>query len=340
MNHIKNYDIIKNDLKRENKIKLLKEIFLAREITRKELSLKVNLSLSSVTRLMNELIEQRYIVKKKKVNDNRYGRKSEVFSVNKNKYKFFVVDLDVKNTIYGYGNFDGEVEILKTVKTPETIKELLESIEHNIKLFDYKCDAISLSIPGIINLEKKFIINAPNLNWKNVSFSDYKNYNLIIENDSNLSILAEKIFSKKMQNVKNAAYILIKDGIGAGLMLEEKIYRGYRFSAGEIGHNIFKNDKKIQEFEKIKEENNKDFLDILALNISYAVNLLNLEKVIIGGKFINYQSEMFNKVKSKILEYTFKECRDVEIILTEFNYVPASLAGACSNAILKYIESI
>ncbi|HOO75077.1 MAG TPA: ROK family transcriptional regulator [Tepiditoga sp.] len=330
------------DLKILNKRLILKTIFLKTETTRKELADITKLSNSSVTRIITELIDEGYILKKNKINESRYGRKSEILTVNKEKLKVFIVDIDVKTTLFGFGRFDGTVEILKTIPTPETFYEFKESVDKFIKLFNYNFNYITFSIPGIVDLNNKIIINTPNLNWERIFYEEIGFEKLLIDNDSNLSILAEKTFSEDMEDTKNAAFILIKDGIGTGLLLDGKIYRGVDFGAGEIGHNIIRESKKIKSFESsIDFENNVEkSLEAIALNISYAVNLMNFEKIIIGGKIINLPTENFRFLEKKIREYTFSNNKNLDIRITNFNYVPASMVGACSNAVLNFIDNV
>jgi len=68
---------------------------------------------------------------------------------------------------------------------------------------------------------------------------------------------------------------------------------------------------------------------------------LNLEKVIIGGKITNMSNDFFIKLKDAINDNVFEANREnLDIRLTNFNYEPASMIGACSNAVLSFIDTI
>jgi predicted NBD/HSP70 family sugar kinase len=56
-----------------------------------------------------------------------------------------------------------------------------------------------------------------------------------IDNDANLGALAEVTFGAAT-DARYAVYVSISSGIGAGLVLEGRPYRGHRGLAGEIGH--------------------------------------------------------------------------------------------------------
>ncbi|BBE30700.1 sugar kinase [Tepiditoga spiralis] len=331
-----------SELKILNKRKILKHIFLNKQVTRKELANITGLSNSSITRIITELILDNYIISTQKINESKYGRKSEVLSINKEKMSALIVDIDIKTTMLGYGRFDGSVEILKTIPTLNDFKKFKEYMIKFIKLFNYNFEYISFSIPGIVDSNNKKIINTPNLGWKNLFYKDIKLKNVLLDNDSNLSMLAEKTFSKDMKNIENAIFILVKEGIGAGLLINNNLYRGKNYGAGEIGHNIIFNKNKEIPLEKTVDfqNNYNNTLKILAQNISHSINLLNLEKVILGGKILNLQNESINKLKEMIIDFTFKNNKILDIRTTNFNYVPASMIGACSNAVLNFINKI
>ena len=56
-----------------------------------------------------------------------------------------------------------------------------------------------------------------------------------IDNDANLGALAEVTYGAAV-DVRYAAYVSISSGIGCGLILDGRPYRGYSGTAGEIGH--------------------------------------------------------------------------------------------------------
>ena len=65
----------------------------------------------------------------------------------------------------------------------------------------------------------------------------YIPYPVLIENDVNLGALGIKKFGAGIKS-KNMFVIFIGTGIGGGLILNDKIYRGSNYVAGEVGHII------------------------------------------------------------------------------------------------------
>lgn len=56
-----------------------------------------------------------------------------------------------------------------------------------------------------------------------------------VDNDANLGALGELVWGSG-RGVKDLAYIKVADGVGAGLVIDGRIYRGPGGTAGEIGH--------------------------------------------------------------------------------------------------------
>jgi glucokinase len=99
--------------------------------------------------------------------------------------------------------------------------------------------AVCLGVPGSVNPNTGIIGLAPNLGLKNYNIKSKLEklipFPVLIENDVNLGALGIKYFGigKKSQNL---LAVFIGTGIGGGIIINEKLYRGKNFVAGEIGH--------------------------------------------------------------------------------------------------------
>jgi predicted NBD/HSP70 family sugar kinase len=58
-----------------------------------------------------------------------------------------------------------------------------------------------------------------------------------LENDANLGALAESIFGAA-RTVRNVLYVMLSEGIGGGVIIDGKIYKGHTGTAGELGHVV------------------------------------------------------------------------------------------------------
>ncbi len=99
---------------------------------------------------------------------------------------------------------------------------------------------LGVCIAALLDFEEGVIYEAPNLDWHDpVPFrrllQDCCSCPAFLENDTNAAILGEVTYGAA-QGHRHAAYITISTGIGAGLYLDGRIYRGSGGFAGEIGH--------------------------------------------------------------------------------------------------------
>lgn len=79
---------------------------------------------------------------------------------------------------------------------------------------------------------------SPNLGWKNLPLkkiiSEIFGDSGVVENDCNAAAYAESW----VRQSEDLAYVTVSTGIGMGLVLRGKVFRGSHSSAGEIGHTI------------------------------------------------------------------------------------------------------
>ena len=59
-----------------------------------------------------------------------------------------------------------------------------------------------------------------------------------VDNDANLGVLAEQMWGAG-QGCDNLAFLKLADGVGAGLFIDGRLFRGRNGTAGEIGHTTF-----------------------------------------------------------------------------------------------------
>jgi len=97
---------------------------------------------------------------------------------------------------------------------------------------------ICIGVPGIIDYKLKKVTVAPCLNWE-ISLEDLNlreiGISITIENDVNLMALGEKT-KGIAQKIKNFVFVGERTGIGAGIIINRKLYKGANNAAGEVGY--------------------------------------------------------------------------------------------------------
>ena len=122
--------------------------------------------------------------------------------------------------------------------------ELLETLERELRTArEARPDvaAAGLGIPCTIDRERGVAIIAVNLELADVPIRDLMTERLglpvFIDNDANVAILAEHRFGAA-RGARNAVMLTIGTGIGGGLIVDGRLYRGSTGAGAELGHTV------------------------------------------------------------------------------------------------------
>lgn len=121
---------------------------------------------------------------------------------------------------------------------------LLDRIGNTINDLASKHDVmgVGMGLPGMVNIEQTIVRNPPNLpGWDEVpaaeEISKRTNFPCKIENDANIAALGSLHFGAG-KNFDNFIIITLGTGVGGGIIINKKLYKGSRGMAGELGHVI------------------------------------------------------------------------------------------------------
>jgi glucokinase len=123
------------------------------------------------------------------------------------------------------------------------IAEIVSNVIDQSRISKNKIAAVCIGVPGSVNPFTGVIGLAPNLGLKNFKIKSALEkiipYPVLIENDVNLGALGIKNYGVG-KSVNNLLAVFVGTGIGGGIIIDERIYRGLNFVAGEIGHMLVK----------------------------------------------------------------------------------------------------
>ena len=98
---------------------------------------------------------------------------------------------------------------------------------------------VGCSVPGPLDSERGIVLFSPNLAWRDVPLarllSDALGVAVKIEDDARCAALGEARRGAA-RGAQNAVYVTISTGIGCGVIINGRIYRGSHGCAGEVGH--------------------------------------------------------------------------------------------------------
>ncbi|MCC5467281.1 ROK family transcriptional regulator [Pelosinus baikalensis] len=235
-------------VKQINKMIVLNTIYKKRPISRAEIAKVTGLNKSTVSALVDELLTEELVLEMG-TGESQGGRKPVNLSINKEVGNIIGIDLGVNYILSIMTNFAGEIIWEKRIDLQHThnspgqriadlqtlIRETIENASQTVR----GIIGIGIGVPGIVNYEQGLILSAPNLGWENIELRSIIEQKfgvpVFIDNEANAGAIGEKWFGAG-KRADEFLYISAGTGIGAGIIINNELYRGSRGLAGEIGH--------------------------------------------------------------------------------------------------------
>ncbi|MGQ9605592.1 MAG: ROK family protein [Thermogutta sp.] len=101
--------------------------------------------------------------------------------------------------------------------------------------------AMAVGIPGVVDYKRGRIVKTPNMPLSGAPIREFLferfGFPIVLENDCNLGALGEAWLGAG-RHCRSVFGIFVGTGIGSGFVRKRKLWRGARYSAGEIGHMV------------------------------------------------------------------------------------------------------
>ena len=157
------------------------------------------------------------------------------------------IDIGGTNIAAGIVREDGKIVVQSSVPTlsqrptDEIVKDMVFLSKQLIKDAELELldiEAVGIGCPGTINFETGEVIYSNNIKMEHYmlakEFQKYLNLPVKIDNDANCAAMGEYIVSGN--NVPIFMFITLGTGVGSGLILNGKVFRGFNGAASEAGH--------------------------------------------------------------------------------------------------------
>lgn len=335
-------------VKKENKTLVLQTIKEKAPISRASIAQVTGLNKGTVSSLVSELIEEDFI-QESGTGESSGGRRPVMLLLNDKAGFTISIDLGVKKILGALTDLSGnriiEREIPITDSSLEIVTDILydliDQLKENAPLSRYGIVGIGIAVPGVVTTEGEILL-APNLGWKKVQLkkmlSDRYQLPIIVENEANAGAYGEFMYGAG-QHSQELIYISASIGIGVGLILDGKLYKGLRGFSGEFGHmtiekdgracrcgnrgcwELYASEKALLELAKndglsvdsiaeiIKKAGEQNGVaikalgqvgDYLGVGITNIIHIFNPEQVIIGGSLSEATAILLPAIEDRI----------------------------------------
>lgn len=241
-------------MKKLNVEAILKVIKEYGRLSRADIAKLTGLTPASVTNITKILIESDYLIERG-IGESSGGRPPILLEINIKARYVIGISIGVGNIEVALTDLGANIRLKKSLNIDERntdeenvfiylinlINEVLEISEVDRR----KIAGIGVAMHGIVNPILGISQYAPYYKWKNINIKSILeekfDYPVFVDNDVRAIALGESLFGVA-KGIENFIEINISNGIGAGIIIDNKPYYGMDYSAGEIGHIVVEQD--------------------------------------------------------------------------------------------------
>ncbi|MGB4412362.1 MAG: ROK family transcriptional regulator [Atribacterales bacterium] len=242
-----------SDVKVKNRSLVLRLLKKKGPLSRIDLARITGLTQPTITNIVNDLLSAN-LLQEVGISDTKAGRKPILLSVNDQ--AFYIIAINFSRRGFSIALCDLGPNILFRCDSSYSLLEntdiaLLELQKEFIHILEYATQSlrlilgIGISVPGPVDAESCTILAHPTfLKHRSLDLRFYlREYDLPIfmMHDADAACLHET-WSGEARETQNLVYFMVGEGVGAGILIDGKIYRGHHRQGGEIGHtsvNLF-----------------------------------------------------------------------------------------------------
>ncbi len=226
------------------KKKIVRTLYLNGPLSQAEIISFLEVSAPKLQGLLEELINEG-IIEIRGSGSSKGGRPPVLYGLKKN--AFFVLSIHIGKYVTDLALFNStnkQVKSIKKIALPlkadysliEKIYDCASKLIEESGIDESRILGVGIDMPGLVDSEAG--INHNNLNFEKPVrdlFAEKFGKPVVIENDAKARALAEFRFGKA-KGKKNVLVLYLSWGIGMGMILNGKPYRGARGLSGEFAH--------------------------------------------------------------------------------------------------------
>lgn len=242
-------------VKRINRSVLLRLIRSEPGLSRAQLALKSGLTKSTVSTAVRELLDEGWLTEDSISAASGQGRPSTPLQINAQARGLVGVEVAVDCLRVASVSLLGEVvwsreEPLKSPKPKAVcaqVATLVAKAQVELALRGFLLSGVGVGLPGAFEEASGVLRFAPNLGWRNLVIAPLMAQAFVdaglpdvpvhIQNEADAAALSEYEFAHK-ENSDALIFVTCDVGVGAGIVLDDRLYTGSQGLAGEIGHTI------------------------------------------------------------------------------------------------------
>ena len=328
--------------KQHNRDLVLRTIFANESISRAEVARVTNLTRTTVSDVVSGLLEEG-LVEEVGRGESIGGKSPILLRVVANSRYLIGLNLGQDKFIGAIVNLRGEIkEMVEEPVHDDNGKTALELVYQIIDQLVRKkikpIVGIGVGTPGLVNTREGVVVNAVNLEWQDLPLGQLleKKYKIpvLVLNDSQAAAIGEFVYGGVHAPDENMVVINVIHGIGAGILINGRLFQGDGGVAGEIGHVVVRENGELCRCGKrgcletvasaravVKQMKMKSLADVVAafnagnaaaneviqtagrylgLSLANLIATLNIQKIVLTGDMTRFGEKWLKSVSESM----------------------------------------
>lgn len=270
---------------------------------------------------------------------------------------------------------DGEAELpdQRPESVAKTIVRLAQTVLDEASVDSSRLIGMGVALAGVIDTEAGVCRALHRFGWRDVHIAELLGQRVAvpvwIDNDANALAIAQHLFGLGRQ-AANLAAIAVGRGVGAGLVIRGRLYRGHNWGAGEIGHDLSEPGDRLcecgrrgcletycsepgmlrswresgavaeraEDLAQAARDGDPAALKVLeeagarlGRHVAALANLFDPELIVIGGEAVRFGSYLFDPMKKRVAELSFGPAPEIAIDWQDNAWARGAAALAIQN---------
>jgi N-acetylglucosamine repressor len=230
--------------KQHNRDLVLKTIFSQKAISRADIARVTKLTRATVSELVATLINEG-LVAEVGYGSSIGGKSPILLSLVADSRYLIGLNLAQDKFIGAIVNLLGEIK--EAIEIPISDSDGQQALQSVYQILDRLMKkgwkpviGIGVGTPGLVNTRDGVVVNAVNLDWQDLPLAQLlkDRYHLPVSvlNDSQANAIGEFVYGGNHDLDSNLVVVNVRHGIGAGILINGRLFQGDGGGAGEIGH--------------------------------------------------------------------------------------------------------
>jgi predicted NBD/HSP70 family sugar kinase/DNA-binding XRE family transcriptional regulator len=243
-------------LKDINRMALVRQLCASPGLSRADLATAVGLTKSTVSLLVRELLAEGWLVEREVVATGDLGRRPTPLFIDPHRLLLLGAEVGIESVRVVATSLTGDVLARAVVnygasKSAKacvgTLGAALLKVRKQLDEDEHRIIGIGVGLPGGVDEARGYLHFAPNLGWRDMPIGELlaerladtslADIPLFVQNEADVAALGELEFDPA-QNADPLLYLSINQGVGAGVIVDDRLLTGRRGFAGEVGHIV------------------------------------------------------------------------------------------------------